>query len=322
MPRIGYHASHEQHPPRALLDDVRHARAAGFDAVTSSDHLAPWSTSQGHSGHAWAWLGAAMQAVEDVPFGVVTAPGQRYHPAVLAQAIATLAEMHPGRLTVALGSGEALNEHVTGTGWPRKEDRNARLLECVGILRALLAGEEVDHDGHVRVDRARLWSLPEVVPPLIGAALSVETARWCGSWADGLITIHQPPEQLRQITTAFRDGGGIGKPITVQVKLAWGASDQEARHGAWEQWRTNVFESARMADLETVADFEGAARHVTPDDIEPSVFASSDLARHRDLLHEILDCDVDHLSLHHVPKPQRPFIEAFAQHVLPDLRAG
>ena len=152
MATIGYHASHEQHPPGRLLGDAHYAVEAGFGAVSSSDHITTWSRDQGESGFAWSWLGAAM-ATTDVPFGVVNAPGQRYHPAIIAQAIATLGEMFPGRLTVALGSGEASNEHITGAAWPDKPTRNARLLECVEVIRALLRGEEVSHDGLVRVDR-------------------------------------------------------------------------------------------------------------------------------------------------------------------------
>ena len=191
MTTIGYHASHEQHAPSALLDMARAAADAGFSAVSSSDHLVPWNRAQGQSGFAWSWLGSAMEAVP-LPFGVVNAPGQRYHPVVIAQAIATLGEMYPDRLWVALGSGEAANEHVTGDPWPAKPARNARLAECVEVIRALLRGEEVSHDGHVRVDRARLWTLPATPPPLVGAALSEETARWCGGWADGLITVRVP----------------------------------------------------------------------------------------------------------------------------------
>ena len=124
---VGYHASHEQAPPSALLDSVRHAEASGFSAAMCSDHRAPGSSRQGHSGHSWVRLGAAMQATVAIPMGVVTAPVQRYHPAVAAHAIATLAELHPGRFWAALGSGENLNEHVTGDRWPDKATRDRRL---------------------------------------------------------------------------------------------------------------------------------------------------------------------------------------------------
>ena len=218
MTIFGYHASHEQLPPSALLADVRLAEQAGFQAAMCSDHFAPWSRAQGHSGFAWSWLGAAMQAT-GLPFGCVNAPGQRYHPAIVAQAAATLAELFPGRFWVALGSGEALNEHITGTGWPDKQARNDRLLECVEVIRALFAGETVSHRGLVTVDRARLWSRPAAPPPLIGAAVSPETAGWVAGWADGLITVNQPAERLRRVVDAFR--AGAARPSRCTSRSTW-----------------------------------------------------------------------------------------------------
>src|SRR5918994_506589 len=158
MAAVGFHASHEQIPPSELLGVVREAAAAGFTRAMCSDHFSPWSSRQGESGFAWSWLGAAHQATE-LPFGVVTAPGQRYHPAVTAQAAATLAAMFPGRFWMALGTGEFSNEHITGEPWPTKPVRNARLGECVMVIRELLAGGLVDHDGLVRVDCARVGAL-------------------------------------------------------------------------------------------------------------------------------------------------------------------
>ena len=318
MTVIGYHASHEQLPPSVLLAHAVHATEAGFGAVSSSDHLSPWGRAQGESGFAWSWLGAAMQATT-VPFGVVNAPGQRYHPVVIAQAIATLGEMYPDRLTVALGSGEASNEHVTGDRWPSKPERNARLRACVDVIRALQRGEEVSTDGPVRVDRARLWTLPATPVPLIGAALSPETAGWCGGWADGLITVHMPPEKLRAVIDAFRAGGGEGKPVTVQVKVAWAPTEDEALAGAHEQWRTNVFDSVLMADLETVAQFEAAAVHVQPDHVRASVLVSSDPKQHAAWLHEVLDLGVDDLFVHQVPREQERFIDVFGADMLPEV---
>jgi probable non-F420 flavinoid oxidoreductase len=315
---IGYHASHEQHRPSDLLDHARRAEEVGFAAVSSSDHVAPWSARQGESGFAWSWLGAAL-ATTSVPFGVVNAPGQRYHPVIIAQAIATLVEMFPDRLFVALGSGEASNEHVTGEAWPAKPIRNARLLESVGAIRALMRGEEVSIDGLIRIDRARLWTLPDSVPPLYGAALSEATARWCGSWADGLLTLHRPVEEMRTIIEAFREGGGAGKPVTVQVKVAWAPDEEEALAGAFEQWRTNVFDSTLMADLALVEQFEAAATHVRPDDVRASVLVSADLGQHAAWLRETLDIGADHIYVHQVPREQRSFLDAFGSKVLPQL---
>src|SRR6188768_395033 len=214
MTDYGIHASHEQIPPAELLAAVVAAERAGFEAAMCSDHFSPWSARQGQSGFAWSWLGAALQATS-LSFGVVNAPGQRYHPAIIAQAIGTLGAMFPGRFWAALGSGEYSNEHITGEPWPRKQVREARLLECVGVIRDLLAGEEVTRDGLVTVDRARLWTRPDRAPALIGAAVSTRTAAWCAGWADGLVTVNAPEDKLREMIAAYRDAGGRG-PISLQ----------------------------------------------------------------------------------------------------------
>lgn len=318
MTTVGFHASHEQASPSALLASVRHAEEAGFDTAMCSDHLAPWSERQGHSGHAWAWLGAAL-ATTSLPFGVVTAPGQRYHPVVTAQAIATLGELFPGRFWAALGSGEAMNEHVTGDRWPDKPTRDARLLECVTVMRALLAGEEVTHDGLIRVDRARLWSLPERVPELIGAAVSARTAGVVGTWADGLITINQPIDTLRTVLDSFRQAGGDGKPVHVQVHLSWDEDEDRALAIAHDQWRTNVFSSDLGWNLELPAQFDAAAEYVRPEDMRSAVLVSSDLGQITAKLQAIVELGVDGLALHHVGQEQERFIDAFGSKVLPEL---
>jgi probable non-F420 flavinoid oxidoreductase len=315
MAAFGIHASHEQIPPSTLLTAMREAEDAGFERAWSSDHFSPWSERHGESGFAWSWLGAAMQATS-LPYGVVNAPGQRYHPAIVAQAAATLAEMFPGRLSVALGTGEFSNEHITGAPWPDKKVRNARLRECVDIMRALFAGEVVDHDGLVRVDRAKLWTLPAEPPPLLATAVSVETAAWAGEWADGLITINQPHDHLRAMIDAFEPDG---RPVAVQVHLSWAPDEADALRIAHEQWRTNVFSPPLCWDLATVEQFDEAARHVRPEDVRGPVLVSSDLGRHADWIGELAALGFDAIYLHHVGQEQRPFIEAFGEHVLPRL---
>ena len=315
---IGIHASHEQIAPSALLTAMREAEQAGFGRAWSSDHFSPWSERQGESGFAWAWLGAAMQATA-MPFGVVNAPGQRYHPAIVAQAAATLAEMFPGRLQVALGTGEFSNEHITGEPWPPKRVRNARLRECVDVMRALFAGEIVDHEGLVRVDRAKLWTRPAQPPPLLATAVTVETARWAGEWADGLVTINQPHEHLRRMLDAFRSAGGDGKPVALQVHLSWAPDEEQALAFAHDQWRTNVHPPPLCWDIATVEEFELAAQHVRPEDLRGPVLVSADLGRHAAWIAEYADLGFDAIYLHHVGQDQRPFIDAFGRHVLPRL---
>ena len=319
MPTVGFHASHEQLSPSALLAAVQRAEDAGFDAAMCSDHFAPWSVRQGHSGFAWSWLGSALQATR-LPMGVVTAPGQRYHPAITAQAMATLADMHPGRFWAALGSGEAVNEHITGDRWPDKATRDARLLECVAVIRALLAGEEVTHHGLVTVDRARLWSRPSTPPGLYGAAVSEATARTVGSWADGLITVNQPADALRRVLAAFREGGGDGKPALLQVHLSWAESEDEALAIAHDQWRSNVFSSELNWNLELPEQFDAAATHVRPEDVCSSVLVSADPSRHAAELRALADLGFDGIYLHHVGQEQDGFLDTFGAKVLPELR--
>jgi probable non-F420 flavinoid oxidoreductase len=317
-PLIGYHASHEQHPPSALLRCVAEAEAAGFQAAMCSDHFAPWSSRQGHSGFAWSWLGAALQAT-GLSFGVVNAPGQRYHPAIVAQAAATLSELFPDRFWLALGSGEASNEHITGDHWPAKAKRRARLGEAAAVIRALLAGETVSHHGLVTVDRARLWTLPARPPMLVGAAVSPDTAAWVGGWADGLVTINQDHDTLRAVIDAFRGGGGDGKPLFLQVHLSWAADEDTALAVAHDQWSTNVFDTSLAMELELPEQFEAAARFVTPEDVRSAVLVSSDLGRHTAWLAEYAELGFDRIYLHEVGQAehQQAFIDAFGSKVIP-----
>ena len=320
MPRIGIHCSHEQIPPSELLDAVQHAERAGFQGAMSSDHFSPWSERQGHSGFAWSFLGAALQAT-GLRFGVVNAPGQRYHPAIIAQAAASLTEMFPDRFWMALGTGEASNEHITGDRWPSKDERNQRLRECVDIIRALFAGEEVSHDGLVRVDRARLYTRPHEPPPIIGPAISVATAGWVGEWADGLVTVNQPREKLERMIDAFRAGGGEGKPLIVQVHLSWAPDEQAAIDIAHHQWRTNVFDPPLCWDLETAHQFDVAAKHVRHEDMHDTVLISSDLERHAAYLAELGEIGFDEVYVHHVGQDLEEFIDAFGEHVIPQVAA-
>ena len=315
MPRFALHCSHEQIPPSRLLRSIRHAEEAGFDGGMSSDHFAPWSERQGESGFAWSFLGAALASTA-LPFGVVNAPGQRYHPAIIAQAAASLTEMFPERLWIALGTGEASNEHITGERWPPKAVRTARLRECVDVLRALFAGEEVSHDGLVTVDRARLWTLPSTPPELLCAAVSEPTARWGGEWADGLATVNAPVEQLRRMLDAF---GADGRKV-LQVHVSWAPTEAEAVAIAHDQWRTNVFDPPICWDLETPEAFDVAATMVRPDDVASKVLVSSDLQRHVAWLQEYAALGFDDIALHHVGQSLDAFIDAFGEHVLPALR--
>lgn len=317
MTTIGYHASHEQFTPSELLTAVRAAEQAGFTAAMCSDHFAPWSEAQGQSGFAWSWLGAALQTTQ-LPFGVVNAPGVRYHPAIIAQAAATLAEMFPDRFWVALGTGQAMNEHITGEHWPPKADRNARLRECVDVIRALWAGETVTHRGRwFQVEEAKLWTRPARPPMIVGPALSEETAAFVGEWADALITVNAPPDRLRRLVAAFREGGGEGKPLYLQIHLSIAATDDAARANAYDQWRTPILPGIVNEFLKSPAQLEAATSFVRPEDLDDFVRISADPGRHIEWLQADRALGFSHLYLHNVGRNQQEFIDIFGDQVLP-----
>jgi coenzyme F420-dependent glucose-6-phosphate dehydrogenase len=316
MAQLGYQASHEQFAPSELLKYAALAQQAGFKAINSSDHFNPWSERQGHSGFSFAWLGAAMQATS-LPFGVVCSPGQRYHPAIVAQAAATLSEMFPERFWIALGSGEAINENITGQKWPAKPERNLRLLECAQIIRKLFNGETVTHHGLVTVENAKLYTRPAVAPLLLCAAMSNETAAWAGSWADGLLTAHKPHQEMKQVVEAFRNNGGEGKPIYLKVQLSYAKTHEDAVQGAYEQWRTNIFQGSVLGDMPTTAHFDAAAQFVKPDDLNKMVRISADINEHIQWLEQDMELGFEKIILHNVNRQQELFIDDFGKYVLP-----
>lgn len=314
---IGYHASHEQFPPGALLHLAQRAEKAGFRSMLSSDHFNPWTPAQGESGFAWSWLGAAMHATEKMPFGIITAPGYRYHPAVVAHAAATLAVMFPGRFWVSIGRGELLNEGIIGERWPGRGERNDRLLQCAGVMRDLWAGETVTRDGAVRVERARLYTCPPEPPLLLAAANACSTAEWVGGWADGLITLAKPLCRLAEIIDLFRRGGGEGKPICLKLDVAYGRDDEEALSGAHDQWRNMMVGGGLITEVRTPGEFDAMGEFVRDEDLQEKNLISADLDRHIEQLQEFLDLGIDRIYLHNVTKDQTAFIEDFGREVLP-----
>jgi len=317
MVHIGYHASHEQLPPSRLLSAVVRAEAVGFDGAMCSDHLAPWGVNQGESGYAWSWLGAALAATS-FSLGVVTAPGQRYHPVISAQAIATLEEMFPRRFWAALGSGEAVNEHVTGDSWPPKDRRNARLEASVDAIRELLAGGEVSRSGEIDVHRARVWSLPASPPPLLGAAVTAETAAWVAGWADGLATVAQPRDVLARVVDAYTDAGGRGDRV-LQVHVSLEETEEAALRVVRDQWRHSVIEGS-LWDIEQPEEFDELAGDPTDEQLRKGALVSADAVELADRIAELASLGFDRVYLHGVGTDQSAFLDRAERDLLPTLR--
>ncbi|SDQ97061.1 LLM class flavin-dependent oxidoreductase [Microbacterium sp. cf332] len=322
MAFIGYHASHEQLAPSALLEAVIAAERLGFDGAFSADHLSPWTPQQGHSGNTIAWLGAALASTR-FSIGSVATPGQLYHPVVSAQAIATLAEMFPGRYFAALGSGELLNEHVTGALWPSKDERTARLGECVEVMRGLLAGETVNHDGRVRVHEARLWSLPAGPSTLMATAASAATARWAAGWADGLVTVGTRRDQVAEIADAYLDAGGLG-PTCLQVHIALAATIDEATALVRDQWLHGVVTPPEAWDIAQPEEFAARAGEPSDAELAEHVIVATDspsgIAELADRLADLMAAGFDRLYIHEIAQDQRAFLGERATKLLDALR--
>jgi coenzyme F420-dependent glucose-6-phosphate dehydrogenase len=319
MLNLGYHISHEQFSPGELLKFAKMADNAGFSFGLSSDHFAPWNSDQGHSGFAWSWLGAALSQTQ-MNFGVVTCPTFRYHPAIIAQAMATLDEMFPQRFWAALGSGQALNESILGEYWPSKEERNERLKASVEIIRALWRGEKVTRMGPVKVVEASLYPAPGSEILITGAAITPETAKWMASWADRLITISQPEDSLKKVVDAWKMNGGENKPMILKVQLSYDKSFDDALQGAYMQWRTNIFASDVQAELRNTKQFEQLAHHIQPYQLKQMINISNETDQHIEWLSEYNKMGFTDLVLHNVNRKQEQFIEIFAEKVIPEIK--
>ena len=307
MAAIYYHASHEQFSPSSLLKYSIMAENAGFQGIHSSDHFHPWSERQGQSGFSFTWIGAAMQATK-LPFSMVCAPGQRYHPAIVAQAIATIAEMFPRRINIELGSGEALNELITGDEWPDKSIRNQRLLESANIIRQLLHGEEVTFDGLVKVKKAKLYTIPENQPLLLCAALSEETSKWAGSWADGLLTTAGDLDDINKKISAFNENGGTGKPVYLQFAFSYARTKQKAASEAWHQWRSNIVPVEDSETWSSIEQFDKAGEKKSVEDVTDTIPVFTEMRVLNEQIRKLESTGACRIILHNVGRNQEEFI--------------
>ncbi|WP_153799787.1 TIGR03885 family FMN-dependent LLM class oxidoreductase [Foetidibacter luteolus] len=310
---IAYHASHEQFAPSELLELAVLAEKAGFDAIHSSDHFHPWSERQGQSGFSFAWVAAAMQATF-LPFSLVCAPGQRYHPAIVAQAISTLCEMFPSRFTVELGSGEAINEYMSHGYWPPKQVRNARLEQAAQVIRRLLNGEEVSHSGHFEVHEARLYTLPAKPPMLFGAALSEQTAAWCANWADGLLTAVTNAEDAAKKIKAFRTVAGNEKPAFVQYAFSYHKDFNTALTEGHQQWRSNMVGINDLADLHSPKEFDQRTENITMEEFAEKFPVYTSFSSLMDTANSFLSAGANRVIMHNVNRCQKQFISGYQEY--------
>ncbi|MGW0531160.1 LLM class F420-dependent oxidoreductase [Streptomyces sp. NPDC003032] len=319
MVQIGYTMMTEQAGPRALVEDLVAAEQAGFDFSVTSDHYFPWLESQGHSPYAWSVLGAAAQATSRIPLMTyVTCPTVRYHPAVVAQKAATMQLLSEGRFRLGLGSGENLNEHVVGAGWPSPQTRLDMLEEAIGIIRALFAGENVNHQGtHFDVANARLWDLPDELPPIGVAVSGGRSCSLAGRLAD-LVIATEPKAEL--LDSFDRHGGG-GKPRVGQLPVCYDTDKDAAVARAHDQFRWSVGGWPVNSELPGPSGFAGATQLVTPQDIAEQIPCGDDVDDFVEAVRPFAEAGFTEIALVQVGgDQQRPFIDWAEKNLLPVLR--
>ncbi|MGZ6268118.1 MAG: TIGR03557 family F420-dependent LLM class oxidoreductase [Candidatus Limnocylindrales bacterium] len=326
-PKIGYAAMLEQFGPGEVLDFCALAETAGFSGVMAADHFQPWIPQQGQASFVWEVLAVAGARTKGDLGPGVTCPSFRMHPAIVAQAAATLEAMYPGRTWLGLGSGEALNEHVVAGYWPETPERINRMFEAIEIIRKLFTGKDVKHDGHYfKLETTRLWTMPDVPPPIYIATAGPVTAKRTGTLADGLITVGAPEGKLEMIFGKFEEGAReAGKdpakmPRILQLHLSWAETDDQALQNAMSEWPNGGMKFPK-ADIRSPGDFEQMAKLVRPEDFQGRMLISSDLEAHRREIQKFLDMGFGQIYLHNVGRNQREWIEAFGREVLPGLTA-
>ena len=326
MGTIGYAASMEQFSPSELLGYCKQAEEQGFTAVMASDHFHPWVPSQGQSGFVWSFMGA-LGATTNLRFGPgVTPPGYRYHPAIIAQAAATLEEMFPGRFYLGLGAGEALNEHIVAEYWPEAPVRLERLMESIEIINQLFSGKKIKHRGqHFTVESAKLYTLPASPPPIYVATSGPIMAYRTGKFTDGLITVGAADEKLKMLLERYETGArDAGKdpatmPRILQVKVSYAATAEAATEAAVRDW-PNGGMAFPKADIREPEDFEAMAKLVRPENYKNRVLISPDPADHVAYLQHFIDLGFGEIYVHNVGREQEPFIKVYGEKVIPELR--
>jgi coenzyme F420-dependent glucose-6-phosphate dehydrogenase len=317
MPELGYALSSEEHAPNDLVRFARRAEEVGFAYALVSDHYHPWTDRQGQSAFVWATIGGIAQVTERLRLGTgVTCPTIRTHPAIIAQAAATAAAMMPGRFFLGLGTGENLNEHIHGDRWPAGHVRLEMLEEAIEVIRLLWQGGYQSHRGrHYTVEEARIYTLPDELPPVVVAAAKAGAAELAGR-NDGLIAV-SPSEELVE---SFQAGGGGGKPRYGQITICWAESEEEARRTALEWWPNAAVKGELSQELPLPKHFEQAAQMVTEDDIAEAIVCGPDVERYVEQIEQFEQAGFDHVYIHQVGPDQEGFFAFAERELLPRFR--
>ena len=326
---VGYAAMLEQFGPREAVELTALAEQHGFSGCMAADHFQPWVPAQGQSSFVWNVLAALGERTTGDLGPGVTCPSFRFHPAVVAQASATLEAMYPGRHWLGVGAGEALNEHVIGGYWPEAAERSLRMFEAIEVIKKLfdasVAGKDVKHQGRFfTLETTRLWTMPETPPPVLVATAGPVNAKRTGKHADGIITVGAPLEKIGGLFDKFAEGAReAGKdpdtmPRVLQLHLSWAETDEQALANAMTEWPNGGMKFAK-ADIRSPHDFAAMAALVRPEDFEGRMVICADPDVHRAHIQKFVDLGFDRVYLHNVGRNQAEWIEVFGRDVLPKL---
>jgi G6PDH family F420-dependent oxidoreductase len=315
---LGYALSSEEHGPRDLVSNARRAEEAGFTFALISDHFHPWIERHPHSPFVWGVLGAIAEATDRLVVGTgVTCPTMRTHPAIIAHAAATAADLMPGRFFLGVGTGENLNEHILGQAWPEWDVRVEMLEEALEVIRALWSGEVTSHRGrHYRVQNAKLYTLPESLPPIRVAASGPRMAERAARMGDGLISTAPDKELVK----AYQDAGGVG-PLIGQLSVCWAKSEAAARRTAHEWWPTAALHGEVSQELPNPSQFTDLAKSVTEDQVAEAILCSPDPEQHLAKIREYEKAGFDHVYVHQIGPDQAGYLGFAEREILPALKA-
>jgi G6PDH family F420-dependent oxidoreductase len=304
MATFGYFLSSEEHLPYGLVDQAVRAEEAGFEALWISDHYHPWNDEQGQSPFVWSVLGAIAERTERVRcYTAVTAPTVRIHPAVIAQAAATVQVMFGGRFGLGVGSGEALNEHIFGDAWPTADIRIEMLEEAVEVMRALWSGEVVRHRGrHYTVDTAQIYTLPEQGVPVLMSGFGPKATELAARIGDGYMNV-APAVELVEL---YRSSGGKG-PTQAGVKVCWAPTKDEAKKTVHRLWPNQAIPGEAAQVLPSPKHFMQVSELVTPEAAVEGLAHGPDVVDFVKSIKEYADAGFDELYISQIGPDQDGF---------------
>jgi len=327
MVKIGWKAGAEQFPPTDLLRAAEQAERQGFDLLDISDHFHPWSE-EGQAVFCWTWLGAVAAKTERIVLGTgVTCPILRYHPAIIAQATATLSCLAPGRVYLGLGTGEALNEYAATGMWPEYNEREERIHEAIDLIRQLWTGKEVTFKGkYYQTHKARLYTPPAQPIPLYMSALVPQSAAFAGKYADGLFTVGgKKPEIYRQLLKNFEQGAReAGKdpahmPRVIELNVEYEQNLEQAMQNHLKYWAGSYVPALFDQKIYSPKMSAENGQIVTPQALKQAGCISANAQDHIAFARQFIDLGFDHLVFHSARQDQQAFIEAYSRDVVKHL---